>query len=68
MRRQLFFLLIAFPLTAQSRIPLVSFTPGMTITYSVKIRPGQYAAPAGDSATITIRGSDITVDFAGAWS
>lgn len=65
MRRQLLFLLIAFPLSAQSPGSLVSFTPGMTISHSVKIRPGHYAAPAGDSAALTIRGADITVDLAG---
>jgi parallel beta-helix repeat protein len=65
MSRQLLFLLIVFPLSAQSRTPLVSFTPGMTITHSTKIRPGHYAAPPGDSAALTIRGNDITVDLAG---
>jgi len=37
----------------------------MTVTHSVKIRPGHYAAPAGDSAALTIRGDDIMVDLAG---
>jgi parallel beta-helix repeat protein len=58
-------LLVALPLSAQSPGSLVSFTSGMTITHSVKIRPGHYAAPAGDSAALTIRGNDITVDLNG---
>ena len=58
-------LLLALPLTAQSPRPTVSFVPGMVITHSVRIRPGHYAAPAGDSAAVTIRGSDVTVDFTG---
>src|ERR1019366_1852792 len=33
--------------------------------HSVKIRPGHYAAPAGDSAALTVRGSDIVVDLTG---
>jgi parallel beta-helix repeat protein len=37
----------------------------MIITHSVKIRPGHYAAPAGDGAALTIRGNDIVVDLAG---
>ena len=61
MRLLPFALLLAAPLTAQS----VPFTSGMTITHSVKIRPGHYSAPAGDSAAITVRGSDITLDLTG---
>jgi parallel beta-helix repeat protein len=52
---------VAAPLSAQS----VPYTPGMTVTHSVKIRPGHYAAPAGDSAALTVRGSDISVDLTG---
>ena len=47
----------------------VRITPGMVITHSVHITPGTYriAAPASlDSAVITIRGDNITVDFSGA--
>ena len=47
----------------------VRITAGMVITHSVHITPGTYriAAPASpDSAVITIRGDDITVDFSGA--
>ena len=65
MRPQLLLLLIPVALTAQTRTPIVPFNPGMTITRSVKIRPGRYAAPAGDSAALTIRGNDITVDLTG---
>jgi parallel beta-helix repeat protein len=53
------------PLAAQSRPSIVSFIPGMVITHSVRIRPGRYVAPAGDSAALTIRGSNITVDLTG---
>jgi nitrous oxidase accessory protein NosD len=37
----------------------------MTITRSVRIRPGTYPAPPGDSAALTIRGSDLVVDLTG---
>ena len=63
MRRFLLLPLLAAPLAAQASPRAVPFTPGMVITHSVKIRPGHYAAPAGDSAALTIRGSDITVDL-----
>ncbi len=65
MRLLLLALLIAVPLAAQSRGPVVPFTPGMVITRSIKIRPGHYAAPAGDSAALTVRGSDVTLDLTG---
>jgi hypothetical protein len=48
---------------AQSRT--IPVTPGMVITQSVKLRPGSYHLPAGDSALITIRGSNIEVDMRG---
>jgi len=47
----------------------IELEPGLVITRSVRIAPKHYslAAPASlDSAAIIIRGSDITVDFAGA--
>ena len=47
----------------------VRITPGMVITHSVHVAPGTYriTAPASlDSAVITIRGDNITVDFSGA--
>ena len=55
--------LVALPLAAQT--PTVPFTPGMVSTRSVKIRPGTYIGPAGDSALITIRGSNVNVDLRG---
>ncbi len=58
-------ILAAAPLTAQQPIRTVSFTAGMTVTTSVRIRPGRYLAPAGDSAAITVRGSHVTVDLTG---
>ncbi len=51
------------------RLPSVELTPGLVITRSVRVVPRTYhlAAPASlDSALITIRGDDVTVDFAGA--
>jgi parallel beta-helix repeat protein len=54
-------LIIPAILGAQS----VAFTPGMTITHSVRVRPGRYDAPAGDSAALVVRGSGITVDLTG---
>lgn len=54
-------LLLPVSLPAQS----VPYTPGMIITHSVKIRPGHYTAPAGDSAALTVRGSDVVVDLTG---
>ena len=56
----------AHPLPAQQTVRL---TPGMVITRSVRITPGTYHfdAPASlDSAVVTIRGNDVTVDFNGA--
>ena len=54
--------LIAAPLAAHS----VPFTPGMVITHSVRIRPGHYAVAIGDSSSaLTVRGSNISVDFTG---
>jgi parallel beta-helix repeat protein len=47
----------------------VQLRPGLVITRSVRVAPGRYrvAAPAStDSAAITIRGSNIVVDFGGA--
>lgn len=57
----------AAPVLAQ--VPTVVVTPGLVITRSVRIAPRTYALAAPrslDSAVITIRGNDITVDFAGA--
>ena len=54
------------PVQAQGTLPEIMLRPGLVITTSVRIRPGGYRFPAPaslDSAVITIRGSDITVDF-----
>ena len=51
------------------RVPTIALRPGLVITRSVRIVPGLYQlrAPASmNSAVITIRGSNIVVDFAGA--
>jgi parallel beta-helix repeat protein len=50
-------------------LPTIELRPGLVITQSVRIAPRVYdlEAPASiDSAVVTIRGDDITVDFAGA--
>ncbi len=57
------------PLPAQQAVPVVRLKPGMVITHSVRVAPGTYrlTAPASlDTAVVTIRGDDVTVDFAGA--
>lgn len=54
---------------AQAKPQGIPITRGMVITRSVRIAAGTWrvAAPASlDSAVITVRGDDITVDFAGA--
>ena len=51
------------------QVPTVALRPGLVITRSVRVAAGRYriTAPASlDSAAITIRGSNIVVDFAGA--
>ena len=62
--------LLANALWAQAAPQLAPITPrtGLVITSSVRIAPGTYRlqAPASlDSSVITIRGNDITLDFAG---
>ncbi|MEO8138471.1 MAG: right-handed parallel beta-helix repeat-containing protein [Gemmatimonadota bacterium] len=66
-------LLLALPATTPAEQPsptaLVRLTCGMVITRSVRIAPGHYAltAPAAlDSACVTIRGENLSVDFSGA--
>jgi len=52
-----------------SRLPAIQLRAGLVITHSVRVVPRTYhlAAPASlDSAVITVRGDDVTVDFAGA--
>jgi parallel beta-helix repeat protein len=47
----------------------IQLRPGMVITHSVRVVPKTYRlrAPASlDSAVITVKGDDVTVDFAGA--
>jgi parallel beta-helix repeat protein len=53
----------------RAQVPTIELKPGLVITRSVRVAPGHYrlAAPKSmDSAAITIRGSDIVVDFTGA--
>lgn len=55
------------PAEAQD-IPMVDPARGLIITQSVRVRPGVYRLPApggADSALISIRGSNVTVDFTG---
>lgn len=50
-------------------VPRIALRPGLVITRSVRVIPKTYRFPgpaAPDSSVITIRGDDITVDFAGA--
>ncbi len=54
---------------AASRLPSIELRPGLVITHSARIVPRAYRLPAPaslDSAVVTIRGNNITVDFAGA--
>ncbi|MFO0096072.1 MAG: nitrous oxide reductase family maturation protein NosD, partial [Gemmatimonadaceae bacterium] len=49
-------------------LPVVTPRPGLVITRSVRIAPGTYRLPGHaslDSALLTVRGSDITVDLRG---
>lgn len=60
-------LVLAEALGAQ--LPTVALHRGLVITHSARIAPGVYRIPGGrslDSAVVTIRGHDVTVDFAGA--
>lgn len=58
-------LIAAPPLFAQDASPRVPYRPGMVVLRSVTLRPGVYAAPAGDSAAIVVRGEGITLDLTG---
>ena len=52
-----------------AQLPTIELRPGLVITRSVRIAPKVYrlSAPGSlDDAAVTIRGTDITVDFAGA--
>lgn len=60
--------LLTATLQAQETLPLTPVRPGMVITRSVRLQPGTYRLPAPasvDSAIVTIRGTDITVDMRG---
>jgi parallel beta-helix repeat protein len=57
----------AVPVSAQ--VPTIALHRGLVITHSVRIARSVYRIPGAaslDSAVITIRGDDVTVDFAGA--
>lgn len=48
-------------------MPVIEPQSGLVITSSVSIKPGTYRLPApGEAPLITVRGSNITVDFQGA--
>ncbi|MEP6858194.1 MAG: right-handed parallel beta-helix repeat-containing protein [Gemmatimonadales bacterium] len=55
------------PARAQS-IPTIELRQGLVIMKSARVAPRTYSlpGPSSDSAVITIRGDNITVDFAGA--
>src|SRR5689334_18465186 len=62
-------LLLAAGRALEGQVPTIELRPGTLITRSVRVAPRHYrlAAPASlDSAAVTIRGTNITVDFAGA--
>lgn len=60
-----FWLLTAAPAAQQPRV--IEPSAGLVITESVAIKPGTYRLPApGEAPLITVRGSNITVDFQGA--
>src|SRR6202158_2721698 len=61
--------LVAAPFMRAQSPSTIELRPGLVITQSARIAPRVYrlAAPeSSDSAVITIRGDDITLDFAGA--
>ncbi|MEP6590989.1 MAG: right-handed parallel beta-helix repeat-containing protein [Gemmatimonadota bacterium] len=58
-------LALLLPTSLVGQVRAVPFRNGMVITHSVRVRPGRYLAPAGDSGAITVRGSDIVVDLRG---
>jgi hypothetical protein len=58
--------IVAGAARAQQPVPTIALRPGLVITHSVRVAPRTYRLPADsslDSAVITIRGDDITVDF-----
>ena len=61
-------LLLGIVPTATFAADTVVLSPGMVITRSIVVRPGEYRLSPipGDSVVIRIRGSGIVVDFAGA--
>ena len=61
----LLFVTLALRPYAQSRVPAGKPEPGMVITQSTTVPPGTYTLASADRAhpAITIRGSNITVDF-----
>ena len=53
----------------QRGLPTIELKPGLVITQSARVAPRTYELPPvapADSPIITIRGDNITVDFAGA--
>lgn len=55
----------SLPLHAQATVP---FEPGMVVTESVQIEPGEYDAPGAEDleeALITVRGRELTLDLTG---
>ena len=55
-------LLLPAALTAQRPVP---YTPGMIVTASTRIAPGQYRIPSSDSVGIIVRGTNVTLDLRG---
>ena len=67
---RIFILLLALSaLLACQRSRELALEPGMRLTHSVSIKPGDYLLPGADSLqlpVLTIEGQNITVDFNGA--
>ncbi len=52
---------------AAQQLPVLEPRAGLVVTESVKIKPGVYRLPApGEAPLITVRGSNIVIDFQGA--
>src|SRR5262249_4719774 len=61
-------LCLALPAAGFAQTRVIPPAPGLVISHSVRVRPGVYRlrAPASlDSAVITVRGDNLTVDLRG---
>ena len=61
-------LLLALPAAASAQAKGIRPTPGLIVSHSLRVSPGSYRLPAPaslDSAAITIRGDNLTLDLRG---